>query len=250
MIRSRLFVFGSVLSAAIAECASAFPVDLPVQQDFMTSGFFQSAPFVRGQEAGSTRSTNRATSTSIFGVSGETSYFTFNFAGAGIVAPVTSAVFRVEVVASGFFPDPTPANPSEISIHRLTANPLSAINPTLASGAGSWQDFRDSQVTASSILSTTSVPGPGIYEWDVTDLVNEWVLNGDANFAYAIGTSAVLDPDADTSVAFVNSSFSGLGSQLTARITVIPAPGAGVVLAMAGALAARRRRVRASPFRS
>ncbi|MEL6396452.1 MAG: PEP-CTERM sorting domain-containing protein [Planctomycetota bacterium] len=232
----------AILAGTMSGIATAQPTELFVQQDYMSSGFFQS-DYLRGEESGSSRATNRATSTEVFGVTGETAYFGFGFDPLAFSGPVEQAVFRVENVSTGFFPDVDPTNPAEISLHSLTADPLTAVDQDLAAGAGSWLDFRDTQITTASILSTTTVDGFGVFEWDITDLVNEWIANGDTNFAYTLGTSALLDPDGGAAVAFVNSSFGGLtGEEITARIAIVPAPGTIALLGLTGLVAGRRRR--------
>lgn len=229
------------IAAALTAAASsqAGTTSISLASDYMTSGFFQSN-YVRGDEAGSTRAVNRSTSPSIFGVQGETTYFDFNFDPSAFVGPVAKAVFRVEVVANGFFADPSVANPADISIHSLTASPLAAIDDNTQQ---SFIDFRESQITSSSIVSTTSVDGLGVFEWDITSLVNEWIANGDANLAYSIGAGALLDPDADTAIGFVNSSWAGLTDETVGQIVIVPAPGvASLGLAALGITATRRRR--------
>ncbi|MEM8876104.1 MAG: hypothetical protein AAGD32_17810 [Planctomycetota bacterium] len=229
------------IAAAAAGTALAQPSEILVAQDYMSSGFFQS-DFLRGEEAGSSRATNRVTSPSIFGVTGETAYFAFDFDPSAFSGPVPQATFRVENASTGFFPDVDAANPAEISLHSLTADPLATIDQNLPSGPGSWIDFRDTQITTSSIVSTSTVDGFGVFEWDITGLVNEWIANGDANFAYTLGSSALLDPEGGAAVAFVNSSSSDLaGDAVTARI-VIPAPASALLLGLTGLTAARRRR--------
>jgi len=231
-----------LVAGTVASLAAAQPTEILVQQDYMSSGFFQS-DYLRGEETGSNRATNRATSTEIFGVTGETAYFAFGFDPLAFNGPVAQALFRVENVSTGFFPDVAPTNPAEISLHSLTADPLAVVDQDLAAGDGSWLDFRDTQITTASILSTTTVDGFGVFEWDITDLVNEWIANGDSNFAYTIGTSALLDPDGGAAVAFVNSSFGGLtGEEITARIAIVPAPGTIAILGLTGLVAGRRRR--------
>ncbi|MEM9066055.1 MAG: hypothetical protein AAGB51_11255 [Planctomycetota bacterium] len=231
----------AIALTAGAGAASAQVFDIPVARDYMSSGFFGS-DFLRGEEAPSGRATNRVTSPEIFGVTGETTYFEFDFDPTVFSGPVTEAFFQVETVATGFFPDVSAVNPAEISLHSLTADPLAAVDQSLGSGTGSWLDFRDSQVTTSSIVSTTTVDGFGIFSWDITSLVNEWIANGDTNFSYTIATSALLDPEGGAAVAFVNSSFSGIGDAFTARITVVPAPGLGLLGGVGLLCVGRRRR--------
>ncbi|MEL6797383.1 MAG: hypothetical protein AAFO89_11250, partial [Planctomycetota bacterium] len=132
---------------------------------------------------------------------------------------------------------------AEISLHSLTADPLGTIDQNLPSGPGSWVDFRDAQFTSASIVSTTAVDGFGVFEWDITGLVNEWIANGNANFAYTLGSSALLDPEGGAAVAFVNSSASDLADgAVTARITIVPAPASALLLGLTGLTAARCRR--------
>lgn len=229
-----LVCVGAVISPALGT------TEIPVKQDYMSSGFFQS-DFLRGEDSPSSRATNRVTSPVIFGVTGESTYFSFDFNPSAFSEAVPKAVLRVETVATGFFPDVSPSNPAEISVHSLSADPLLEVDQSLPSGPGSWIEFRDQEVTTSSIVSTTTVDGFGVFDWDITSLVNEWILNGDSNFAYTIGTSALLDPEGDAAVAFVNSSFSGLGEEFTARI-VIPAPGSVTAFVTFAAWSSRRRR--------
>ncbi|MEM1329135.1 MAG: hypothetical protein AAGG07_01100 [Planctomycetota bacterium] len=232
----------ALVPMAVAGTAIAQPSEILASQDYMSSGFFTS-DFLRGEEANSGRASHRATSPTIFGVTGETAYFAFDFDPMAFAGPVSEAVFRVETVAPGFFAEPSPESPADISIHSLTADPLASVDQSLAGGAGSWLDFRDSQITTSSVVSTTSLDGLGVFDWDITSLVNEWIANGDSNFAYTIGTGALLDEDGGAAAAFVNSSYIGLtGDEVTARIVIIPAPGALALLGMGGVACVRRRR--------
>lgn len=234
----------SITAAIIVSVAAAQPTEILVSRDYMTSGFFFGVNLIRGDQNPSTREVNRVTSTAPFGVTGENAYFEFDFDPTAFSGPVSEAFFRVETLAPGFFDTPSALNPAEISLHSLTADPLASIDDNLASGPGSYIDFRDSQITTSSIISTTTIDGLGIFSWDITSLVNEWIANGDTNFSYTIGTSALLDTNPNTGVAFINSSFEGLSGQLTPRI-VIPAPGAASLLAASGLLATRRKRLSA-----
>lgn len=221
--------------------ASAQVSTILVDEDYMTSGFFQSN-FVRGQEADSTRAVNRASPTTIFGVTGETAYFSFDFDPAAFSGPVEQAIFSVEVVANGFFADPSAGAPVDVSLHSLTAEPLATIDINAPSGPGSWIDFRDSQITTSSIVATTTLDGLGVFDWDITALVNDWIANGNANFAFTLGASTLLDDATDQAIGFVNSSSASLGGELTARISIVPTPGMAAIAAVAGGLAGSRRR--------
>ncbi|MEM1110014.1 MAG: hypothetical protein AAGH99_15120 [Planctomycetota bacterium] len=127
-------------------------------------------------------------------------------------------------------------------MHSLTADPLASINDTDNTGSDSFIAYRDAQITTSSIVSTATITGLGAVTWDITSLVNEWILNGDSNFAYALGTGALLDPDANTAAAFANSTFPGTASPSIS--IVIPEPSSALIaLAAAPAICWRRRRL-------
>ena len=226
-----------------AQGVASASVEILVDQDYMSSGFFfVGNDFLRGEELNSNRESHRATSPVISGVTGETAYFGFDFNPAAFSGPVQEAVFRVQSTDVGFFGNPSTTNPAEVSLHSLSADPLAAIDQTLASGPGSWIDFRDSEITTSSIVSTTTVDGLGVFDWDITAIVNEWIANGDSNFAYTLGTSVLLDQDPETAVGFINSTWAGLTDEVTARIVIIPAPSTAALLVTAGLLGSRRRR--------
>lgn len=224
---------------AIAGVAHA-DVTFHVSEDYMTSGFFQSAPFVRGQEAESSRAVNRVTSGSIFGLVGENAYFNFDFDASQFDGPVTGARFVVETALGGFGADPTDENRASVSVHSVSANPLDAIDLT---SAASWQQFRADELTSASVVDTVDVGDVGIYEWDVTGLVNAWIAGGDSQYAYTIATSSIHHEGDDFFLGFVNSSAVGEeGAPLTARLVIVPAPGMGALLLSCGVVAGRRRR--------
>ncbi|MEL6497554.1 MAG: PEP-CTERM sorting domain-containing protein [Planctomycetota bacterium] len=226
----------------IAGAAAAQPTEILASSDYMSSGFFfpSSLDLVRGEEANSIRSANRVSPEIISGVTGENAYFSFDFDPSAFSGPVPEAVIRVEVVP-GFFADPTTTDPASVSIHSVASDPLATIDQTIATGPSSFLDFRDTQITTSSIISTTDVTGLGVFDWDITALVNDWIANGDANNAFALGTSVLTDATGSTA-AFVNSTWTGLTDEVTARIVVIPAPASAALLGLGGLAAVRRRR--------
>ncbi len=219
---------------------AAADVVVHVSQDYMTSGFFASAPFIRGQEANSGRAVNRVSSNSVFGVAGENAYFGFDFNPAAFSGPVTQAHFIVETAVGGFGSDASDAAPAQVSVHSLSADPLAAID---INSASSWQSFRAAEITAASAVDTITVGDFGVYSWDVTDLVNAWISGGDSVYAYTIAASGIFHTGADFFVGFVNSTAASLSPDaVTARLVIVPAPGVGALLLATGALSWRRRR--------
>ncbi|MBO6739481.1 MAG: DNRLRE domain-containing protein [Phycisphaerales bacterium] len=212
-------------------------------RDYMTSGFFSMDPAVRGDNDG--REINRVSSIQPFGVFDENTYLEFNdYDWSTLGGPVDSAVFRIEVVSGGFGADSSEENPFDISLHSLSQDPWTTIDPTLFSGPASYQGFAADQINSASVISTTSVGGAGIYEWDITSLVNDWIANGDANFAQTIALSGILDASGGTFLqGLVNSTSPSLiGDEVIGQIVVVPAPAGLLSFAAFGVIASRRRR--------
>ncbi len=232
------------LTCALALIASAIVVlpseasVVPVESDFFTTAWAFGAPYVR--DAG--RDSIGVTSPNPFqfdtgpdNVWEETTYFTFDFNPAEYSTPVSSALLQVETVlrASGSYPTPTEA--FSISAHRVLDDPTT-IDPNLNSGPGSYVEFKNNKIGA--VEDTVALNSEGVFSWDVTDLVNEWIANGDANFDYSIAMTGRVGNPADTDStgafhAFVNQE-GGLGG-VNAQI-VIPEPATLASLAL-GALA-------------
>lgn len=232
-----MFVLGAVASPLIAGTT------VYTDRDYMTSGFFSMDPAVRGDNDG--RAVNRVSTIQPFGVFNENTYLEFNdFDWGALGGPVESAVFRIEVVSGGFGADSDSENPFLISAHSLTQDPWTTIDPSLFSGAGSYQDFASSHINTGSVVSNTSVAGAGVYEWDLTALVNDWILNGDANYAQTIALSGILDTSGGTFLqGVVNSTNPGLtGSETIGQIVIVPTPAGMISFAAFGVIASRRRR--------
>lgn len=212
-------------------------------RDYMTSGFFSMDPAVRGDNDG--RDINRVSSIQPFGVFDENTYLEFNdYDWSSFAGPVDSAVFRIEVVSGGFGADSSEENPFDISLHSLSQDPWTAIDASIFGGPGSYQDFSAAHITSDSVVSTTSVAGAGVYEWDITSLVNEWIANGDASFAQTIALSGIMDTSGGTFLqGLVNSSNPNLtGDETIGQIVVVPAPASAALLGAFGVFAAKRRR--------
>jgi hypothetical protein len=233
----KMIAIGAVSTPLIAETT------VLTDRDYMTSGFFSMDPAVRGDNDG--RAVNRVSSIQPFGVFQENTYLEFNdndwsaFGG-----PVDSAIFRIEVVSGGFGADSDSETPFDISVHSVTQDPWTTIDPSLFTGVGSYQDFVNNELTSGSVVSTTTVAGNGVYEWDITALVNDWITNGDANFAQTIALSGILDTSGGTFLqGLVNSTNPGLtGAETLGQIVIVPAPAGMISFAAFGIIATRRRR--------
>ena len=236
----------SIINAAIfAAITTGAIADTPVytDRDYMTSGFFSADPQVRGDNDG--RGVNRVSSINPFGVFNENTFMEFDdhdwssFAG-----PVDSAIFRVEMVSGGFGADSSEENPFKVSLHSLSNDPWTTIDHLAHSGPSYYQSFVNDEITTGSVVSTTSIGGGGVYEWDITALVNDWIVNGNTNFAYTIALSGILDESGSTFLqGVVNSSDPLLtGEEVIGQIVVVPTPSVIGMFAGAGLIASRRRR--------
>ncbi len=230
-----------VLSGGVAPVSANTIV--PVEDDFFTTSWAFGAPYVR--DAGRTTIGVTTPNPFLFGsepdnAAEETTYFTFDFDPGAFGGAVPGAELQVETFFRPFGTVPSAVDPFAISAHRVTDDPTT-IDPNLPSGPGSYVDFKNSQIGAAEDM--VSVTGEGIYAWDITDLVNEWILNADANFDYSLAMTGRIGNPPDTGStgffhAFANS---GEGSGgLEARIVIVPEPTA-LALASAAALFALRR---------
>lgn len=240
----RIKSFISVLAVA-AMCTAPVLGSIPVELDFYTTPWLFGPPYVR--DAG--RDTLGVSSLDPYLFDGtsdaaweETTYFTFDFQPGDFGGPVDSAVLRVETVVRGFSTYPNETEPFAISAHRVLDDPTT-IDGSLSSGAGSFVEFKNTQIGG--VEDTVSLTEPGIYDWDITDLVNEWIANGDANFDYSIAMTGRVGNPVDTEDigafhSFINSEggLEGLAAQI-----IVPEPATAVLAAM-GTFAFMRRRVR------
>lgn len=239
----------SVFALLCSAGASYATTTVPVEEDFFTTAWAFGAPYVRDSGRGTIGvSTPDPFLTSGGGTNGpvgfweETTYFTFNFDPAAFSGSVPSAVLQVETFLRPFGTIPSDINPFAISAHRVTDDPTS-IDPTVGTGPGSFFEFKSTEIGAAE--DTVSITGEGIYEWDITGLVNEWIANGDTAFDYSIAMTGRIGNPADTAGngffhAFANS---GEGSGgLAAQLVIVPSPSALAALSMGSLLALRRRR--------
>jgi len=177
----------AVLLLVSATAATSAAATIPVTEDVMTSAFFTGTNLVRGYP-GDARPTLRVSSDNAFGTGPETVYLTFDPAAfASYAAPVPQALLSVQSVAGGFSADATPENPFQISAHALTADPLTSVtDDTNPGGTVSWFEFFTNNILAAAPEATTTVTGFGEIQFDVTDIVNDWISGDNAVFAIAL----------------------------------------------------------------
>jgi hypothetical protein len=143
----------------------------------------------------------------------ETTYLTFDLSSLGLTTPVTSAILTFQTVArTGFPPD---GSGLVISAHYLLSDPAS-IDPTQST---SYVDFKNNQI--GDVVDSVATVEFGTYSLDLTDLVNDWISQGDTSDDLSTALTGRIGNDAnpDSWVAIVNSGYSG-GPSLS--ITTVP----------------------------
>jgi len=173
----------------------------------------------------------------------EVTYLTFDSSFlAGITSPLESAILTFTTTSRTGIPTAL----INISAHYLTADPATSINPALgASSPGSYFDFQSNHIGG--VIDSVLVDSHGVYQLDVTALVNEWLTNGDTNAAYALALAGLEENEAnpDGWAAIVNTGYAG--APTLTLTTSVPEPG-GALLASLGAatLLIQRRRLRSA----
>ena len=238
-----------IAAATLLASNNASALIVAIDEDVMTSGFFQGANTVRGY-AGDNRVTHRVSTNNPFGTTAaETIYVTFDFDFVGTFAgPISQALLSVQSVAGGFGADAGPSNPFTVSAHAVDTNPLTAItddtNPT---GPIAWNDFFDNNIIASQPESSTVINGLGTFTFDVTSIVNDWISG--ANTAFAIALTGKNDTSGlDFLHGFANNTETPGSTFLNVTTTqAIPEPASMSLLGLTiGAGALRRRRQNAA----
>jgi hypothetical protein len=241
MLHHRHPVAGALLALAVTPVsAQAGTVQIAVQDDVMTSGFFTGTDLVRGYEADD-RATHRVSTPGAFGVAGaETIYYTFDAGDfAALTGSVDSAYLTVTSISGGFGADGDAANPFTVSAHALSADPLSTITDnTNPAGPTDWVTFYNN-ILAADAQALTAVDRFGQVQFDIAAIVTGWIDGSNTVFAVA------LTGNNDTSGAsflhgFVNNSETPGSSFLT--VTTVPEPGSVALLAGGGLLLGHRRR--------
>ena len=174
-----------LLTIATCSLTTAATVIEP-SQSVMTSSFFQGNNQVRGY-AGDNRPVFRVSSDNPFGTSGaETIYLDFtSFVPGNLTEPVTNAVLSVTSISGGFSADASVTSPFLVSAHGVNANPFSSITEdTNLNGTTDWLSFYSNNIHAAT--SSTSIDSFGVVNFDVTNLVNDWVSEDNNEFFIAL----------------------------------------------------------------
>lgn len=240
LFQRQIYAAASLAAAVAMHPASAGSVQVDVQEDVMTSGFFTGTNLVRGY-AGENRAVHRVSTPSPFGVSGaETVYLTFDASDfTGITDPLGQALLTVTSADGGFGANASAASPFIVSAHAVTDDPLITItDDTNPGGTIDWLTFYSSKVNVASPEARSVIDGFGQVQIDVTQIVSAW-LDGD-NTAFAIAITGDNDTSGNDFLhGFVNNSEAPGSSFLT--VTTVPEPGSLALLGLGGAVLSRRR---------
>lgn len=160
--------------------------------------------------------------------------------------PVASAYFSLDKYCNPGFSCTDDSNSMEVSLVSITTDVAGQDHAALIAN-----------IATGTVVDTVAVGADGIYNWDVTSLVNEWI-GGATNYGFAL--TANFDPisvvgagdpilynDYFVSSQGADGSISGGHSTFGPQINTSPVPLPAAVWMMAGAIAgvagfARRRR--------
>lgn len=216
--------------------------------DVMTSAFFFGTDRVRGYD-GDGRDVHRVASNSAFGVGPETIYLLFSaddFSSYG--GSVASAVLSMTSTSGGQGFDADAENPFLVSAHAVNLDPVVNISDdTNPNGTISWIEFFNNNILDANSESITTVNSFGIVEFDVSSIVNDWVLGTNDVFAIALTGKNDLQTGNDGNGflhGFVNNTESPGSSFLTVTASAVPEPvSTFFMVSMLGFTMLRRRRV-------
>lgn len=219
----RLSIVITILVSFASISANAATIN-PLE-DVMTSGFFQGSNTVRGY-TGDGRNAHRVSTNSAFGfpVAKESVYIIFDGNDfASLMGPV-SATLSLQSTAGGFNGDASSGNPFTVSAHALNADPLTSItDDTNPAGPIAWEDFFDNNILAADTSSYTSVDSFGNINFDVSNIVNDWIL--DSNSIFAIALTGKNDTSGNEFLhGFLNNTENPDSTFLT--VTAVPIPAA------------------------
>ncbi len=214
-------------------------LDVAPVEDVMTSGFFQGANRVRGY-SGDGRAVHRVSTDAPFGTAGaETIYITFDpNSFVGISSPVPQALLSVTSTSGGFGADASTGTPFLVSAHGVTADPVADItDDTNPGGPIDWVTFLNSNIQPTAPESLTLVDGFGVFTFDVTGVVNDWLSGGNTTFALALTGSNDV-----SGVEFLHGFVNNSQTPGSTFLTIVPEPASLGLLSVGGLLFAGRRR--------
>lgn len=224
----------SLLSPLTAHASS---VILDPTSDFFTTAWAFGAPYVH--DTGRDHLGISAINPFEMGTDWEeTTYLTFDLSSIAASGPVTSAILTFTTVQrSGI---PVEDGGITVSAHHLLSDP-SNIDPSLSGSSenpNNYVTFKDTQIGG--VVSSVFINSFSTYTLDLTELVNEWLTNGDANYAYATALTGRVgnDENPDAWVGIVNGGYEG-----SPFLTItIPEVGSTLLGAMGSLLLLSRRR--------
>lgn len=213
-------VLGMAISMSSAVASTTYAVD----EDVMTSSFFQGTNKVRGY-AGEGRNVFRVSTNNPFGTSGgETIYLDFGGADFSAFSGSVQAELTVQSASGGFNGDASAGNPFTVSAHAVNANPIASItDDTNPSGAINWLDFYSNNIEAADAAAITSVGSFGTTTFDVSAIVNDWISG--SNTIQSLALTGLNDVSGNDFLhGFLNNSENLGSSYLT--VSAVPIPGA------------------------
>ena len=209
-------------------------------EDVITSAFFQGTDLVRGY-AGDNRPTLRVSSDNAFGFGPEQIYVQFSAVDiAPFTNPVSNASLSLTSVTGNFGADASATSPFIVSAHAVNANPFtSIIDDTNPQGTTAWDDFFANNIFTASPEALTVVDGFGVFDFDVTDIVNDWISGSNQEFVIALtGTNDVQIGDGFLH-GFSNNTEAPGSTFLT--VSAVPEPSSAILLALPMAFMITRR---------
>lgn len=233
-------------AAALAAPLAGAQTVIPVDEDVMTSSFFFAPNTVRGYASEANRPVLRTSTDGAYGLPGaETIYLTFDYDFASFSGPV-DAKLTMQSTAGGQNADASPDNPFLVSVHALSANPLTTIvDDTNPGGTASWLNFYQNSILPADAAASTLITGFGAVEFDVSAAVNSWRTGDNTIFALAV-TGLNETSDYGFLHGFLNNDNGGTAMGHTfLTVSAVPEP-ATLALALGGLVTvggvARRRR--------
>lgn len=137
--------------------------------------------------------------------------------------PVAEAWFSLDKYCRAGFSCTDASNSMEVSVQRITADVESSNATTLNSSLAGE-------------VARVSIGVDGVYSWNITSLLNDWITGTETNYGFAITGrfDTLSDPDGDGTLNLYNDYFvssgpyadpahSGFGPRITPSVVPVPA---------------------------